>query len=210
MKRFLAGVLAVWTVVTASATPITVQELTTSPYEIITINVPGLYAGGAYAGIVKLLVDGKPMDGFCIDPYHFSSGSPLAYTEIPLASAPKPPGPMGDARALQIENLWTLNYSPSMTAEAAAGLQVAIWLTLKDLDPLRVVSFTGNTYGAEGMITAAQAYTGPHADLAGLTGPGQDYVVQRVPDAGTTLALLSLALGFIAIVRRTSQASVAS
>lgn len=194
MKKLLLAIAAAGALFTANASPITVQEIETSPYRIVNISVPGFYTGGAYAGIAKLLVDGKPTDGFCIDPYHFSSTSSLLYNEIPLAAGPKPPGPMGDARALQIENLWSLYYSPTMSANDAAGLQVAIWLTVKDLDPSRVVTFTGPDYGAAAMITAAQTYTGPRTSLVALTGPGQDYVIAKVPDTGTTLGLLSLAM----------------
>jgi hypothetical protein len=41
----------------------------------------------------------------------------------------------------------------------------------------------------------------PAADLIALTGSGQDYVIQRVPDGGTTVFLLGLAILALALVR---------
>src|SRR5262249_10867578 len=147
----------------------------------------------AYAGVIKLLVDGSPMDGFCIDPFHFSSTTPLAFDTIDLASAPKPPGPMGADAALMIEQLWQQYYSPAMSNEDAAGLQIAIWEIVDAAIP--AASFTlnsGNDFGASTFIAwvTANHATAPAADLIGLTGPGQDYVVQRVPDGGSSVALV--------------------
>src|SRR3982751_6534031 len=42
-----------------------------------------------YAGVLKLTVDGVATDGFCIDPWHWSSNSALPYELEPLANAPK-------------------------------------------------------------------------------------------------------------------------
>src|SRR3954465_12163875 len=106
MKRILVIAAAVCATFCARANQVTVQEITTQPYQIVQISVPGFYTGGVYAGIAKLLVDGKPTDGFCIDPFHFSSSSPLLYDVVPLSEAPKPPGPMGEDRANQIKKLW--------------------------------------------------------------------------------------------------------
>jgi hypothetical protein len=51
-----------------------------------------------YAGIVDLTLGTGPtaknLDGFCIDPWHWSLSGPQNYQLVPLYDAPKPPGPM--------------------------------------------------------------------------------------------------------------------
>ena len=178
----------------AQANQVMVQELQVNPNQIATISVPGFYTGSVYAGVNKLLVAGTPMDGFCIDPYHFSSTSPLLYNVVPLSLAPKPPGTMTALQATQISKLWTMFYSTSMTSSNAAGMQIAIWEIVAGSQIIQ-----GNDFGASNMLTSMRAYTGAGADLVALTGPGQDYVVRRTnilstPDSGSTLALFGLVL----------------
>jgi hypothetical protein len=198
MKRILAVVVAVLATFSASANQVTVQEVTTQPYEIVQISVPGFYTGGVYAGIAKLLVDGKPTDGFCIDPFHFSSTSPLLYDVVPLESAPKPPGTMGSGNADLVRKLWALNYSANMSAPLAAGLQVAIWEVVGGSN----FSVIGNDYGASTLLTTAQAYNGSGADLIAVTGSGQDYVIKNIPDAGSTILLLGIACLAVTTIRK--------
>lgn len=167
----------------------------------MTINVPEFYSGGAYAGVIKLLVDGKPMDGFCIDPFHFSSSQPLTYETLPLALAPKAsahpyfPGGMGAQNAADISKLWAMYYSPAMTANLAAGLQLAIW------EVVGGANFTlasGNDFGASTMLASLSSSATPPARLLALSGPGQDYLIPNVPDSGLTFALLGItSLGFV-------------
>jgi hypothetical protein len=191
---------------TTQATSVTVQELGVSPSQIANINVTGFYSGGAYAGIVKLSVDGVAMDGFCIDPFHFSSSSPLNYNIVPLAEAPKDyktvqVGGMGAAKAETISKLWAMAYSPTMSATAAAGLQIAIWETIGGAN----FSVSGNDFGAGALLADVPSYSGAGANLVGLSGPGQDYVVQSVPDGGATAMLLGLGfLGLAAFRKRLS------
>jgi hypothetical protein len=54
----------------------------------------------------------------------------------------------------------------------------------------------------------APNYTGPQADLVALTGPGQDFVIDpsrrvsvpvSVPDNGSTMTLLGLALAIVVL-----------
>ena len=183
-----AGLIGLAFLAPSSATAITVQEIGVSPTEIVTISVPGFYTGGVYAGVNKLVVDGVAMDGFCIDPFHFSLASSPDYSFVSLVNAPKPPGgPMGADKALTIEKLWTLFYSPTMTAPDAAGLQIAIWEVV-GIPNFQLTS--GNDFGAAGDLAAALAYNGPVRTLLGLTGPGQDYII-AVADGGTTLLLLA-------------------
>jgi hypothetical protein len=209
MKKIVGGLLIALVVVAANATQVTVQELTTSPAQTPSVKITNpdgtlFYQGGVYAGIAKLLVDGKPTDGFCIDPYHFSSSSPLLYDVIPLENAPKSPGtfPTGSDKANLIRVLWAQNYAPSMTADQAAGLQIAIWEVVGG-DNFTVTS--GNLFGSNIMLANAQtalASGAQGADLVALSGAGQDYVVRNIPDAGTSLTLLSLAFVGLVVVRR--------
>ena len=176
------------------ANQVMVQELSVTPNQITTISVPGFYTGQVYAGVNKLLVAGVPMDGFCIDPFHFSSNSPMLYTVVPLNQAPKDPGTMNAAQAAQICKLWAMYYTANMSSLSAAGLQIAIW----EIVGGSRLTVTGSDFGASNMLASLSTYTGAGADLVGLTGPGQDYVVQRnailsTPDGGSTLALLGLA-----------------
>jgi hypothetical protein len=161
-----------------------------------------------YAGVLQLVVDGTPMNGFCIDPFHFSLPSSTGYSYVPLTSAPKGDN-MSSGTALLIERLWGSYYSTALTsASTAAGLQIAIW-ELVGGSSFSLVS--ANDYGAAGFLSNVENsnYSGPVADLAGLTGPGQDYTVltppgsqvSSVPDTTGTVTLLGLGLLCLAVVR---------
>lgn len=179
---------------------ITVAESSVSPSEIVQVNItaqlPGqiTYSGGAYAGINQLLINGsQTVEGFCIDPFHFSSSSSLPFTVVDLANAPKGDN-MGSASAILIQRLWASYFSPTMSAQNAAGLQIAIW---EVVDPNGFHLAQSADYGASGFLNAVKSlsYSGPVADnLVALTGGGQDYVVQSVPDGGTTSLLLGMGL----------------
>lgn len=192
-----ATVLAIFPTVARSITVgdslVIVKDLGVSPYQIVKIDVDGFYTGYTYAGVVKLSVDGVRMDGFCIDPYHASSTSPLLYQAVPLTQAPKPPGTMDANQALLIGALWALAYNPAITADAAAALQLAIWEVIGGDD---FTLLSGYDYGAAALLAAAKTYTGPQPSLIGLTGPGQDYIVavSKVPDGGFTVLLLGISL----------------
>jgi hypothetical protein len=180
---------------------VTVDELGTGPAEIVMIHVDGIGTIPVDAGILKLDVGGLGVDGFCIDPFHFSDGSMSGYHVVELTSAPKG-SLMSAGTALSIERLWGSYYSPAMNAADAAGLQIAIW---RLIGGSQFSLSSNNDYGAAGFLAAVQApnYDGPVADLTGLTGPGQDYgvlrqsvnsFVQTVPDTSSTAALLGLAI----------------
>jgi hypothetical protein len=183
---------------------VSVAELGVSPDEIVEISDNAINGGSAidvYAGVTQISLNGVTTNGFCIDPFHFSSGSALTYSEVPLADAPKaPPGDsgytgMGATQALEIEDLWAMNYTTAETnAQTAAGLQIAIWEIVAGTAPGEDFKVYGDTYGASTMIADLAGYTGPAANLIGLTGPGQDYVIQAVPDGGSTVVLLGAGL----------------
>ncbi|MDB6037253.1 MAG: hypothetical protein JWM99_1094 [Verrucomicrobiales bacterium] len=207
----------------ARATSVFVSEVGVSPSIVVDINTSiyngstsSPYNGGAYAGLNELMVGGTMVGGvqtggtltygFCIDPFHYSSTAPLEFQYVPLADAPlgKFPHPMGVSEATEIEKLWTYVYSDHMTPLQAAGLQLAIW---------EVVG-TGNGFSVTGpgsVVTQAADYRAyvtdhfsaiPNANLIGLTGPGQDYVVALVPDRAKTAALLGLSFMGLAAARR--------
>jgi len=192
--------------IAARATSVTVQELGLGANRIVNISIPEFYSGGARAGVIKLLVDGQPMDAFCIDPFHFSSHQPLAYERMPLSEAPKAsqnpfyPGGMGLETAASISKLWAMYYSPAMTANLAAGVQLAIW------ELVGGANFTLNSaddYGAAGLLASLSSSSVAPARLLALSGPGQDYLIPNVPDTGLTFALLGLtSLGFVVLRSR--------
>lgn len=200
------GRVALVALILGSAIPakaVLVQEVAITPYKQVYVSVTGFYTGPALAGINQLLVDGVAMNGFCIDPFHFALPSSSGYLYAPLASAPKAPGTMGDAKALLISKLWGMAYSPTMTASQAAAFQIALWEIVGGPN----FTLIGFDYGASDLLNQVTTYNGPVAILTALTGPGQDYVVPDlsrttgVPDGGATLGLLGFAVAGLAVVR---------
>jgi hypothetical protein len=198
MKRFrqvIAGLVAVSIGGILSARANTVQEMGIGANEVIQIDSSTLGNNlWVYAGIINLQVDGVATQGFCIDPYHWSVSGPQPYSEVPLTSAPKSPGgPMSSATATKIEQLWAQFFSPTMGNAAAAGLQIAIWDLVTAPFPGTFKVDAGDTSVADADL--AWVNSNPNAataNLVGLTGPGQDYVIPSVPDSGTTALLLGL------------------
>ncbi len=196
--KFHIGRFALISFLIASALPaqaLVVKEVSITPYQVIPISVSGFYTGNVIAGINQLLIDGVAANGFCIDPFHFSLPSSAGYQFTALANAPKLPGTMGVVKADEISRLWAMAYSPGMTASQAAGFQLAIWEIIGGSS----FSFTGIDYGASGLLTNLASFHGAGANLIGLTGPGQDYVIQdfrtlAVPDGGKTVLLLMAAM----------------
>jgi len=211
--------------------PVTVTDITDwttepneTPNKVVDLDLPYAgYDGGVYAGINTLSVtvgsDTFTASGFCIDPFHFSKDGAQAYTTVALGSAPKYPGPMGATTALDIEDLWAEYFPAAQTsATVAAGLQIAIWDLVSDAaaaaNGVPVSDYytltSGNDYGAAADIASLATYTGPAANLIGVTGPGQDYVIANpapppspsIPDGCTTLGLLGTALAGLEGLRR--------
>jgi hypothetical protein len=121
---------------------------------------------------------------------------------------PKAPGTLNAPTARDIEILWTEFYSPTMSSQSAAGLQIAIWdlvssnaVATGELPPSEAFSVTSYDYGASADLATLVGYDGPVDTLTALSGPGQDYVVDSVPDGGQTLILLALAAGAMILVR---------
>src|SRR3954467_1511759 len=89
------------------ADTVTIAESGVGANETVWINSSNLGNNlHVYAGVLKLTVNGVTTNGFCIDPWHWSSGSALSYQLEPLANAPKSannssPNPMGASTALK-------------------------------------------------------------------------------------------------------------
>jgi hypothetical protein len=207
--KILAGFCLAAMVYQTQATPVTVQEMGVGPNEVVEMTSSTLGTHWVYAGMLNLSVDSVAVDGFCIDPFHWSASGPQAYDTESLALAPKAPvGGMGIAEALQIEQLWKQYYSHNMSNQDAAGLQIAIW------EITGGVNFhldSALDYGAGAMLTWVN--NNPNAaaaDLIALTGPGQDYVIPNspevphipnVPDGGQTALMLGCGLIGLAVMR---------
>jgi VPDSG-CTERM motif len=196
------------------ADSVIVSEIGVGANETVWINSSNL--GGnlhVYAGVLKLSVDGVATNGFCIDPWHWSSGSALPYELESLANAPKSandgsPNPMGASTALKIEQLWQQYYTDSISNVTAAALQIQIWQLVDlavDNGAFKLLSIDGADSAAVWAAIAGMDNflnsnpNAPAADLIAVTGRGQDYVMAKVPDSGTTAILLGLAfVGFSA------------
>ena len=214
--RQILVVLGLLVVGPGVAQALTVQQIGVSPRQIVnitttiypTVGAPYAWTGNVYAGVNQLRVGTDAgtnfvaMNGFCIDPFHFSRSSSTGYSYASLANAPKPPGgPLLPFQVTLIERLWGSYYSDALlNASTAAGLQIAIWNIVGAALGFHV---NGNDYGAAGFLAVVSAanYSGPRTRLIALTGPGQDYVVEAVPDAGTTVGLLGLAFMSVFIAR---------
>lgn len=162
------------------------------------------YSGPMTAGIYKLLIDGVAADSFCIDPPDEAPSWPEPYTVINLPDGPDPVvGPMGAQKAEVVQKLWAMAYSPSMTTDQAAALQIAIWDTVVDFDyDVHHGDFWvwSNDYGAQALLNSVYGYTGPLADLMGLSSTEcQDFATPAVPVPGA-LGLGCIGVGMV--VRR--------
>lgn len=191
--------------ISSYATPVTVEEVGIGAHKTVTMTSSTLGTWTVYAGVLDLLVNGVPTEGFCIDPFHWSITGPQPYEEVALNSAPKPPGPMGADAATKVQQIWAQYYHAGISDSEAAALQIAIWEIVDAAISTATFSISGNDYGASAILAwvnnpaNADAVT---ANVVGLTGPGQDYGIQRVPDSASTVALLGLAGAAFLLVRR--------
>lgn len=159
------------------------------------------HTGSVWAGIYKLIVDGRSVDSFCIDLQDNTTTTPKEYDVVALWQAPDPTlGPMGTEKAIVIEKLWNMAYHPDMTTAEAAALQVAIWDVLVDLDySVSTGGFRSTYTAANTLLNDVQSWTG-RSHLEAYTDPTyQDYVV--TPEPGI-LILLGIALSAVGLAAR--------
>jgi hypothetical protein len=212
-KTSLAAIgLYLFATLAIKATPTTVQEVGVGANEIVNITSSTLGTATVYAGVIDLLVNGTPTAGFCIDPWHWSISGPQSYNSEPLSNGPKAaigstPNPMGVTTSTEIGQLWQNYYTPSISDTTAAALQIEIW-ELVDA-AVTTGTFTLNSAPSAVLSTLATMQTwlagnhnAPAANLLAVTGPGQDYVIDPVPDRGSTLALLGVGLVGLMAFRR--------
>ncbi|HWD21451.1 MAG TPA: hypothetical protein VHB20_19450 [Verrucomicrobiae bacterium] len=216
----------------AKATSITITDISDwSKAEVVnlTLTSPTLgssYDGGVYSGIntFQITANGVTFDanGFCIDPYHWSVGGTYSDDVVNLSNAPKSPGPMTPQAALDVEKLWAEYYTAALTdSSVAGGLQLAIWeVVANSIGNSEYFSIDAGQSGPGQIgdvalqdIASLATYSGPLADLVGLTSPtGQDYVVANfvpsgslppsVPDQNSTFALLGMGMVALAAAPR--------
>ena len=166
-----------------------------------TANIAGTwYNGQVWAGIYHVRVDGVLQDSFCIDLIDEATTSAVPYSMTSLSNAPDPAlGPMGAQKAAAISKLWAMAYSPTMTQNQAAALQLAVWDCVIDLDyNVTTGGFhvSGNDYGAQTLLNSLQTYTGSGANLVALTSTQYQDFATAIPAPGA-LALGSLGLTII-------------
>jgi len=212
LKRLSLAVISLplFAIATLKATPVSVQEVGTGASEsgvlfYVDPSPTGFPIVVAKAGVIDLLVNGVATDAFCVEPFQPSLSGTNTYDTATVASAPQPLGPMGDATAKKIEQLWAKFYSPNISNENAAGLQIAIWELVDAAVSGGIFSLWSYDYGASAMIAWVNANSNAAAaDLTALVnGRGQDYIVQKVPDGGTSVALLGLSfVGLLALRRK--------
>lgn len=184
---------------------ITVPALSSTTVQFIdtygqTADIAGTwYNGQVSAGIYHIRVDGVLRDSFCIDLLDEVATSPEPYSIVSVGDAPNPSlGPMGAQKAAAISKLWAMAYSPTMTQNQAAALQLAIWDCVVDLDyNITAGGFhvIGNNYGAQTLLNNVQTYSGG-ADLFAVTSCQYQDFVTGVPVPGA-LALGSLGLTIV-------------
>lgn len=176
-----------------------------SPKETVRINSSTLGNVNVYAGLVDLTIGGiGNVDALCIDPFQWANSGSFKVANLGDAPVTRE---MGAAAASLVSKLWALNYEDAKTnSHKAAGLQIAVWEVVGGAGFSFLNDYLNNVdLGsiANAMITEATNYQGPGAKLVALTNrEKQDFVVQQVPDGGTTVLLLGLGLGGLAFFRR--------
>ena len=190
--------------ITASNDNLSVQEMGMGAHESVNISSSTLGNNiDTYAGAINVQFNGTTGVGFCIDPWHFSLNGVQTFNWENLSTGPKMADGMGVSTALEIEQLWDKYYSSTMSNSTAAGLQIAIW----DLVTASISAQTGgsdwytlnsgNDYGASAMISFVQTNPSlPAANLAAVTGTGQDYVTLASNVPSTPIATSTQTLPF--------------
>jgi hypothetical protein len=184
-------------------------------------NSTPLYTFQVSAGLMNLVVNNVPTQGFCIDIAKLSSTSALTYSEVPLSSAPHPwPGPMNATGADLVQQLWG-NYFAGINSALdpnleAASMQLAIWRAVATGNGANyTVSVDNTSVNARATQMLEQLDASKTTSLIALINDtAQDYVISVVPEASTmiagALALLPLGLSAVRAIRRNHNKSAAA
>jgi hypothetical protein len=199
---------------------VTVNETGVSPQGVVLLNdtATGGAWEGVYAGVYQLqIIDGgstyNNVSSFCIDPFDWS-GSSSSYTVGLLSGVSSLSNPHGmTSTAATIVNQLLSYYGSRATpgSQAAVDLQVAIWDAIGMYSPTGekwaglVENSSGGTYVFASGETfaeyeAAATASGPSGDYLVVTDDAQNYVL--VPDGGSTMVLLGMALTGLGVLRR--------
>ena len=122
---------------------------------------------------------------------------------------------MGALAALKIEQLWQQYYTSGISNVTAAALQIKIWQLVDQVvnnGTFLLISIDSDSAGVMSAMTQMDSFLTDHPDaaaanLVAVTGAGQDYVIQKVPDGGATALLLGLVLVGFGIGRPKSKVS---
>jgi hypothetical protein len=211
MKKTLS-ILGVLIAASLTAQAIPVTEVGIGANQIVTISGTGLGTVSVYAGVLKLNVNGTVVDGFCIDPFQWSSSSQQTYSESALSSLQNNTSPTLDAaKALTIGKMWNLLYSPTISNENAALLQLSIWTVVAGTPPFVYTGSSSSTSDISNFIALANSQN-VTANLTRLSNDTyQDYIIASpgagtftttVPDTGSTVLMLGFALGTLVVISR--------
>jgi hypothetical protein len=183
-------------------------------------NSTPVYGSAVTAGLMNLLVNNVPTQGFCIDIAKLSSPSALTYSEVPLSSAPHPwPGPMNATGADLVQKLWG-NYFAGINSASdpgleAASMQLAIWRAVATGNGANyTVSVDNSSVNARATQMLEQLDASKTTSLIALVNDtAQDYVIAAVPEASTMIAgaltLLPLGLSAVRAIRRNQKSAAA-
>jgi hypothetical protein len=175
------------------------------PYEI---SASGNIAAGYYKHDVSAATgDGThvpdPLMGFCIDLSQGPTKNYVTFDVVELTAAPDPTftgTTITAAKADLLQELWGRHYSKSLTSQAAAEFQLAVWEIAFETSGVYDISsgsLKSNHYNAgTNALLGSLDGTGPKATLVALTHPDYQDMLAEIPAPG---ALLLSGIGAVVV-----------